>query len=83
VTSAAVRARQLDHIRSQQEVLAIAEEWWPYRSLATTDLFAAAFERTEVPSAARLGIGGELLDSVESGNHAAGRRRLAPTSRRC
>jgi 3-methyladenine DNA glycosylase/8-oxoguanine DNA glycosylase len=54
VTSAAVRDRQLDHIRSQQEVLAIAEEWRPYRSLATTDLLAAAFEPAEVASAARL-----------------------------
>jgi hypothetical protein len=55
VTSAAVRDRQLDHVRSQQEVLAIAEEWRPNRSLATSDLFAAAFEPAEVASAARLG----------------------------
>jgi DNA-3-methyladenine glycosylase II len=40
-------AYQLDHLPSQQEVLAIAEKWRPYRSLATSYLFSAAFERTE------------------------------------
>ena len=41
----AVRASyQLDHLPSQQEVLAIAEKWRPYRSLATSYLFSAAFE---------------------------------------
>jgi DNA-3-methyladenine glycosylase II len=35
---------QLDHLPSQQEVLAIAEKWRPYRSLATSYLFSAAFE---------------------------------------
>jgi 3-methyladenine DNA glycosylase/8-oxoguanine DNA glycosylase len=55
VTSAAVRDRQLDHVRSQQEVLAIAEEWRPYRSLATNYLVSAAFELAEVPLVARLG----------------------------
>jgi DNA-3-methyladenine glycosylase II len=34
-------AYQLDHRPSQQEVLAIAEKWRPYRSLATSYLFAA------------------------------------------
>ena len=34
----------LDHRPSQQEVLAIAEKWRPYRSLATSYLFSAAFE---------------------------------------
>jgi DNA-3-methyladenine glycosylase II len=42
-------AYQLDHLPSQQEVLAIAEKWRPYRSLATSYLFSAAFERTETP----------------------------------
>jgi 3-methyladenine DNA glycosylase/8-oxoguanine DNA glycosylase len=37
---------------SQQEVLAIAENWRPYRSLATSYLFAAAFEQTETPPVA-------------------------------
>jgi DNA-3-methyladenine glycosylase II len=46
---------QLDDVPTQQEVLAIAERWRPYRSLATSYLFSAAFEPTEVPSAARLG----------------------------
>lgn len=35
---------QLDHVPTQQEVLAIAEKWRPYRSLATGYLFSAAFE---------------------------------------
>ncbi len=42
-------AYQLGHLPTQQEVLAIAEKWRPYRSLATSYLFSAAFERTETP----------------------------------
>jgi DNA-3-methyladenine glycosylase II len=42
-------AYQLDHLPTQQEVLAIAERWRPYRSLATSYLFSAAFEPTEAP----------------------------------
>jgi DNA-3-methyladenine glycosylase II len=42
-------AYQLDHLPTQEEVLAIAEKWRPYRSLATSYLFSAAFERTEAP----------------------------------
>jgi DNA-3-methyladenine glycosylase II len=42
----------LGHLPSQQEVLAIAEKWRPYRSLATSYLFSAALERTEEPPAA-------------------------------
>jgi DNA-3-methyladenine glycosylase II len=42
-------AYQLDHLPSQQEVLAIAEKWRPYRSLATSYLFSAAFEQTVAP----------------------------------
>jgi DNA-3-methyladenine glycosylase II len=50
----AVRAAyQLDHLPTQQEVLAIAENWRPYRSLATSYLFSATFEPTETPTAAR------------------------------
>ena len=37
-------AYQLDHLPGQPEVLAIAEKWRPYRSLATSYLFAAAFQ---------------------------------------
>jgi len=48
-------AYRLDHLPSQQEVLAIAERWRPYRSLATSYLFSAAFEPAGVPPAARLG----------------------------
>lgn len=39
-------AYQLGHLPSQQEVLDIAEKWRPYRSLATSYLFSAAFEPT-------------------------------------
>jgi len=39
----------LDHIPAQQEVLAIAEKWRPYRSLATSYLFSAAFEPAAHP----------------------------------
>jgi len=42
-------AYRLGHVPTQQEVLAIAEKWRPYRSLATSYLFSAAFERTETP----------------------------------
>jgi len=40
---------RLDHLPSQQEVLAIAEKWRPYRSLATSYLFSAAFESAGAP----------------------------------
>ena len=36
----------LDRLPSPAEVLAIAEKWRPYRSLATSYLFSAAFEPT-------------------------------------
>jgi DNA-3-methyladenine glycosylase II len=35
---------RLGHLPSQQEVLAIAEPWRPYRSLATAYLFQSAFD---------------------------------------
>jgi len=37
-------AYRLGHLPAQEEVLAIAEKWRPYRSLATSYLFSAAFE---------------------------------------
>jgi DNA-3-methyladenine glycosylase II len=37
-------AYRLDHLPTQDEVLAIAEKWRPYRSLATSYLFSSAFE---------------------------------------
>jgi DNA-3-methyladenine glycosylase II len=50
----AIRAAyQLDHLPSQDEVLAIAEKWRPYRSLATSYLFSAAFEQAGAPPAVR------------------------------
>ena len=49
----AVRAAYgLDHLPAPQEVLDIAEAWRPYRSLATSYLFSAAFESAQVPQAA-------------------------------
>jgi len=42
-------AYRLDHLPSQQEVLAMAEKWRPYRSLATSYLFSAAFEPAGAP----------------------------------
>jgi DNA-3-methyladenine glycosylase II len=46
-------AYRLGHLPSQQEVLAIADKWRPYRSLATSYLFSAAFEPAEAPPAVR------------------------------
>jgi len=46
-------AYQLGHLPAQQEVLAIADKWRPYRSLATSYLFSAAFEPTKTPPATR------------------------------
>jgi DNA-3-methyladenine glycosylase II len=40
------RAYELDRLPSQQEVLTVAERWRPYRSLATSYLFSAAFDGT-------------------------------------
>jgi DNA-3-methyladenine glycosylase II len=45
-------AYQLDHRPAEEEVLAIAEKWRPYRSLATSYLFSAAFEPAVAPPAA-------------------------------
>ena len=44
------RAYGLDHLPSQDDVLAIAEPWRPYRTLATSYVFASAFD-AEAPSA--------------------------------
>jgi DNA-3-methyladenine glycosylase II len=43
-------AYRLGHLPAQQEVLDIAGKWRPYRSLATSYLFSAAFEPTEAPA---------------------------------
>jgi DNA-3-methyladenine glycosylase II len=42
----------LDHRPSQAEVLAIAEKWRPYRSIATSYLFSATLDGHERPSTA-------------------------------
>jgi DNA-3-methyladenine glycosylase II len=44
-------AYQVGHLPSPDEVLASAERWRPYRSLATSYLFSAAVERSPSPSA--------------------------------
>ena len=41
----------LDHLPGEEEVLAIAEKWRPYRSLATGYLFSAAFEEAQALAA--------------------------------
>jgi DNA-3-methyladenine glycosylase II len=48
-------AYELDHLPTQEEVLTIAGKWRPYRSLATSYLFSAAFEPAEAPPIAPLG----------------------------
>ena len=50
-------AYQLDHLPSQQEVLGIAERWRPYRSLATSYLFSAAFEPPDASATPATGYG--------------------------
>ncbi|MCU1494221.1 MAG: hypothetical protein JWO62_1985 [Acidimicrobiaceae bacterium] len=45
-------AYELDRPPSSDEVVAIAEKWRPYRTLATGYLFASAFERSGVPGSA-------------------------------
>jgi DNA-3-methyladenine glycosylase II len=50
---AAQAAYHLDHLPTQQEVLDTASKWRPYRSLATSYLFSAAFEPAEAPPAAQ------------------------------
>ena len=51
VRKAVQAAYRLDHLPTQQEVLAIADKWRPYRSLATSCLFSAAYEPAEAPPA--------------------------------
>jgi DNA-3-methyladenine glycosylase II len=46
-------AYQLDHLPAEQEVLDIADKWRPYRSLATSYLFSAAYESAQAPPAAQ------------------------------
>ena len=49
----AVRAAyRLDHLPTPQELLAIADAWRPYRSLATGYLFSAVFDTAEQQPAA-------------------------------
>jgi DNA-3-methyladenine glycosylase II len=43
------RAYGLDHLPSQPEVLAIADAWRPYRSLAVKYLFASVYEPRPAP----------------------------------
>jgi DNA-3-methyladenine glycosylase II len=67
----AVRAAYgLDHLPSQQEVLAIADKWRPFRSLATSYLFSAAFEPA--------GTAPEVDPKPSVGARTGGRRRPLP-----
>ena len=43
------RLYELDHLPSEAEVLAIAEKWRPYRSVATSYLFSAPVDEPESP----------------------------------
>ena len=71
-------AYRLDHLPTQQEVLAIAEKWRPYRSLATSYLFSAAFEPPQrlLPRLRRDAIPGVSARSISLG--AAGSVPLMP-----
>ena len=54
---------RLDHLPAEEEVLAIAEKWRPYRSLATAYLFSAAFEEAQalaVPAGRTAGLQSEV-----------------------
>jgi DNA-3-methyladenine glycosylase II len=51
-------AYHLGHLPTQQEVLDIAGPWRPYRSLATSYLFSAAFEPAQAAPAAGHGSAG-------------------------
>jgi DNA-3-methyladenine glycosylase II len=42
-------AYHLDHLPSPDEVLALAQDWRPYRSLATSYLFASVFDQADAP----------------------------------
>ena len=59
------RAYEFDHLPSQAEILAIAEKWRPYRSVATSYLFSAAFDGPDSPS----GAAGTAERSNDSDNH--------------
>jgi len=52
VRKAVQAAYRLDHLPTQEEVLAIACKWRPYRSLATSYLFTATFAQAKAPPAA-------------------------------
>lgn len=54
----------LDHLPLEAEVLAIAEKWRPYRSLATSYLFSAARDDAVSPSSSA------TRSSNEKGSHA-------------
>ena len=47
----------LGQLPTEEEILAIAEKWRPYRSLATSYLFSAAFEPAEALADRRAGPG--------------------------
>jgi DNA-3-methyladenine glycosylase II len=59
----AVRASYgLDHLPAEDELLAIAESWRPYRSLATAYLFSAAFAENQALASKAARAEGETND---------------------
>ncbi len=52
------RLYDLDHVPGETEVLAIAEKWRPYRSVATSYIFSSSFDETETASPVA-GTGGD------------------------
>ncbi len=57
----------LDHLPAEDEVLAIAEKWRPYRSLATAYLFSAAFEDAREIAARRPAARGRGVTRAREG----------------
>jgi len=56
-------AYRLDHLPAEEEVLAIAEKWRPYRSLAIAYLFSAAYDEARalaVPAGHTAGLQPEV-----------------------
>src|SRR4029453_18187483 len=74
------RAYTLDHLPSQSEVLAIAEAWPPYRSLAVNYLFASVFRAWAPPRPTRRG--GRWRPGSGRPSPRGPGRRAPPTQRR-
>ena len=62
-------AYQLDGLPNEQEVLAIAEKWRPFRSLAMSYLFASAFDRDKTEARPGNVTGARQLRSRQARKH--------------